>query len=417
MPLASVILSWYKTGLKSLLRDSISHSICWIRCFFQPLPSSQSVTNPSPGTTKPALLKNTFLAEKRDLLLTVFLLVLGLIYSVRGNEFGRAIGNERAVAFAEGFKKLVQEPYDQSVAKLRTSYAQALDKALKRLSSAGRLDESLALQKEINNITAGLEPPAADQEGTVPEIAILRQIWRKEMQVIDVERGKKASVFILAYDKLLANLEVDLTKATKLEDAQSIRKVREFIATKQPAAASPTPVMALPTGIVSEKNMTNNIPDTMRWNGLNAIEKTQDGLLLKSNPSEFPKLMSKAIYKPPFKLEVRFIPEDFETRIFFAEGQFIFGWNNDQSQVRIHSPLTFEPQAIKGNAPRSGKEYVVQAEFGLRKLTIKVNGRLIYTETADFSGLEGPISVGPNFGNKTTLTTFNVEVPESPATK
>ena len=120
------------------------------------------------------------------------------------------------MAFAEGFKKLVQEPYDQSVAKLRTSYAQALDKALKRLSSAGRLDESLALQKEINNITAGLEPPAADQEGTVPEIAILRQIWRKEMQVIDVERGKKASVFILAYDKLLANLEVDLTKATKL---------------------------------------------------------------------------------------------------------------------------------------------------------------------------------------------------------
>lgn len=147
---------------------------------------------------------------------------------------------------------------------------------------------------------------------------------------------------------------------------------------------------------------------TMTWTGSVPVAADGSGVMLQSAAREEPRYQSKESFTPPFTLTVRFAPIARETRFYYGNGLFIFGWDNDPTQTRVHSPLTHSPKAFPNRAPKPGKEIEFVMKVGAKRMTASLGGAQFYTETGDFSKLGSPIEIGPCFGNKVKIVSLSI---------
>lgn len=275
-----------------------------------------------------------------------------------------------------------------NVTRLNQEYIAELNRNIKEATTKGNLPLVMALENEIKGIQSKTPLPL-DEENTLMPLKTLRPIYYKEIAKQEQQKANNQLEILTPYIARLIMLESTLTKANRLVDAKAVLIYRESLSKEK-------------------SNNSRSLLDEMDWKGLIPLDKDGAAFVLKSNKTESPKLKTRASFTPPFTITVRFIPSSIETRIYWGNGQFIFGWENMPKQIRIHSPLTFDFTPFNGQAPKAGKECVVEAVFDTNKLTISINGRKFYTEKADFKSLNTPIAIGPVSGNSLKLISFDI---------
>jgi hypothetical protein len=130
-----------------------------------------------------------------------------------------------------------------AVAELDGKYAGALDRAMQEASKAGRLEEAVALKKEIQRITDKLALPRTDVD-VPPVVANFRKTYRDQLARLAVEREKAGNPIVQQFGMALVALQTELTQAGKLEEALV---VKEYVASgiynklAGPAAAAGKP--------------------------------------------------------------------------------------------------------------------------------------------------------------------------------
>lgn len=158
-------------------------------------------------------------------------------------------------AYAQDLREKVDVAYTAGLQKLNDAYRAALDAALKRVIAAGSLDDAVAIKAEITRFAADATVPP-DDASTPPQADVtkLRQAWRAESDRLERRRSTAARPLTLAHLERLKALEIELTRASKIEEAQAVREKRTMLAktveqAPQPAATAPTagaPVAAVP---------------------------------------------------------------------------------------------------------------------------------------------------------------------------
>lgn len=126
-------------------------------------------------------------------------------------------------------KERVTLPFDLDLAKLNTSYFGGLEKAKAAEKAKGDLDATLALENEKQAFTKLPELPEKDDPTTPEVLKKLRATYRSELARINAVRVASLSALTEPLGKRLAQMEKDLTKTDRLEDAKKVRAYREAL--------------------------------------------------------------------------------------------------------------------------------------------------------------------------------------------
>lgn len=132
-------------------------------------------------------------------------------------------------SFAASLKKRVSDAHEAAVARLNTSYNSALDRALAAATQAGKLEEALVIRDEKTRLAAS-GPMPADAGGDPAPLKSLRDTYRAAIAKLEDTRDQTAAPLKAAYDKALASLQSDLTKAGDLDAALAVKAVRDGLA-------------------------------------------------------------------------------------------------------------------------------------------------------------------------------------------
>ncbi len=129
-------------------------------------------------------------------------------------------------------------PYLEAVKSLNAKYLAALDRALDAATQAARLEDALAIRDEQKRVTDGLALPAAEPAALKP----LLTTYRTALSGLDSARDQKCAGILKNYDKALDGLIAERLRASDLDGALIIKKVKEEV-TKRLAlpAASAAP--------------------------------------------------------------------------------------------------------------------------------------------------------------------------------
>lgn len=120
----------------------------------------------------------------------------------------------------------VDEPHRARVQELDAKYGVALEKALQAASQGARLEEALAIRKEMDRVRAGLPLPETD-EGVEPVLGKYRAAYREQREALEMARGKALEPLLSRYEEDLVALQQTLTKAGKLDEAGAVKTYRE----------------------------------------------------------------------------------------------------------------------------------------------------------------------------------------------
>ena len=117
-------------------------------------------------------------------------------------------------AYTQEVRAKVDAGYSAGIQKLNDAYRSALDTALKRVSSAGQLDEAVAIKDELTRFTSQNSVPEKEASGVTPEIVRLRQAWRAESDRLQKQRNAAIKPIATVYLERLRLLEVELSTST-----------------------------------------------------------------------------------------------------------------------------------------------------------------------------------------------------------
>jgi formylglycine-generating enzyme required for sulfatase activity len=139
----------------------------------------------------------------------------------------------------------VTAPFNAEIAKLNSGYAGGIEKAIAAQQAAGNLDAVLALKAE-KDLLAGNQPvPARDDDQVSPLVKELRSIYRAEYAKHLAAQAANLKAIAEPMENRLAQLEVELTKEGRVQDAVMVRKYREaFSGSTGEAAAASVPAVA-----------------------------------------------------------------------------------------------------------------------------------------------------------------------------
>jgi hypothetical protein len=104
-------------------------------------------------------------------------------------------------------------------------------------------------------------------------------------------------------------------------------------------------------------------------------------------------------------------------RLYYAAGVVIFNWEKNPETLRVHDPLTNQRTGVRGKGNISTNEWnEIEWKVLPERMEIRVNGRLRHKAVGDFKALKAPIGIGPAFGSKVSVKSFQV-TPLKPAKK
>jgi hypothetical protein len=113
-----------------------------------------------------------------------------------------------------------------AVAAMDGKYAGALERAKQEAAKAGRLEDAVALNGEIQRIANKISLPATDDDVS-PVLAGFRKTYRDQLARLAVEREKAGNPIVQQFGMALVALQNELTQAEKLDEALV---VKEYIA-------------------------------------------------------------------------------------------------------------------------------------------------------------------------------------------
>ncbi|MBX7207422.1 MAG: protein kinase [Verrucomicrobiaceae bacterium] len=149
----------------------------------------------------------------------------------------------------------VTGPFEAGIKQLDASYSAALDREIAPHQKAGDLDAVLAMQNEKKRVAAG-EPLLGDDTTDPPALKPLRNTYRTAVANLDATRADSQKTLTEQYDAALKKLETDLTKQNRIQDAATVRAVRESLG-KPSSAAEETPKTAPPkSGLLTQTKPT-----------------------------------------------------------------------------------------------------------------------------------------------------------------
>ena len=140
--------------------------------------------------------------------------------------------------FAKEESAKVDVAYSTEIQKANKAYRSALDAALKRYAGAGQLDEAVVVREELKRFSDTETVPDADDPQTNREVVRLRKAWRMEVSRLQKQRNIGMKPVIEAHLGRLRQLELDLTRALKLEEAKVVKARREIVATSATASGA-----------------------------------------------------------------------------------------------------------------------------------------------------------------------------------
>ncbi len=127
----------------------------------------------------------------------------------------------------------VTKVYNAALGSLDVNYSSGLDRSLSDATAAGDLESALSLQAEKKRI-ASKEALPADDEQASKILRRLRGIYRGELAKLDVQRATNQTAVLAPHLEKLKQLEIDLTKATRLSDAKAVMDYRQGLASGVP---------------------------------------------------------------------------------------------------------------------------------------------------------------------------------------
>ena len=160
-------------------------------------------------------------------------------------------------ALKQGFQPkfdALQQQYRKSLEELKTS-----------AQNQGDLLRTKAATAEFDRFLKEKSMPAATDMSAVPDIKALQTAYVKQFTVLDVELSASLGALTVKYDQALDRLQIELTKADKLDEATAVleernkaqESVKAFAEKKAALKALPTPNSA--DKEASQKNPTAKV--------------------------------------------------------------------------------------------------------------------------------------------------------------
>jgi len=165
----------------------------------------------------------------------------------------------------EAFQRDVVKPFETAVAEQRTRYLAALDAAIARASTAGKLDEALALRTDRQSFEQAQGVPPDDSDSPVATVKPLRTAYRANVARLDQERLTKAKAAHAKYDAFLTQSQTTLTQRHRLDDALLLKTKREEVQKAWlKSAGAPAPPAATPAATQPAPGSDGALPFTAK---------------------------------------------------------------------------------------------------------------------------------------------------------
>jgi len=121
--------------------------------------------------------------------------------------------------------------------------------------------------------------------------------------------------------------------------------------------------------------------------------------------------VTKAHFKPPVQIEIVAKTDSTNLRMSYAADEVIFNWEGDPEQLRIDGgPANGKHERNAGEIPT--KRYVtIRWLVTPTKQTIRVNDRLRFSHSGDYSQIDRPVRVFPAAGSTVTVKSIRVRQP------
>jgi len=140
----------------------------------------------------------------------------------------------------------IDQPHLAKVAELDASYTGALDRAMQAATRDGKLKEAVALRDEIQRIGDKTPLPETDADAA-PAIAKMRSTYRGALAKLVAARRQSAAPVLEKFSTALAALQVELTKAGKLDEALAVEAYRGANLAERLLGAGAIPLPPVPT--------------------------------------------------------------------------------------------------------------------------------------------------------------------------
>ena len=144
------------------------------------------------------------------------------------------------------FNRDVVDVHAADLKKLALHYAASLDVAVAKASASGDLEGVVALRNERKRFDETQVFPEQDGDADAASVKTIRAATRIQLARIETENAARTKALHAKYDVVLAQAQMQLTQAKRIDDALLVKAKREEI-----AAAWITPAVAAETAQAS----------------------------------------------------------------------------------------------------------------------------------------------------------------------
>ncbi|MBN8418299.1 MAG: SUMF1/EgtB/PvdO family nonheme iron enzyme [Verrucomicrobia bacterium] len=147
----------------------------------------------------------------------------------------------------------VLRPHEAAVADLNAKFSAALERAQAAAQKAGNLDDAFAIKKEREAVLSGKYLMPQDDDKTPTSLKAIRATYRASLAKLEAESDKALRPLKDAYARSLDTLITTLTRGGRLEEAMTLKKVREDM------LSSTAATVAAATNDLTGKSFTNSL--------------------------------------------------------------------------------------------------------------------------------------------------------------
>ncbi|MEM9282250.1 MAG: C-type lectin domain-containing protein [Verrucomicrobiota bacterium] len=291
---------------------------------------------------------------------------------------------------------------------LHAKYEAALKRLETDTQAKGDLENLLKVQEEISGFRNRFSPPGSATGFSALDDLIA--IYHAELKPLGSSIAAKEIGLLENYISKLEELTKILTQAGKLDQAKEAmaqleparKEVAELKSGSLPQLVRPG--QKEPTG---RKEVIVGIGGRYREHGEIQVEEVDHQLVLTS-PNASSQIQSSDDYNAPFEIQIRAMTDSSNIRIYFGEkGRVIFNWERNKNELRFHDPISGTGRGFKGlGALETNAMQNLILRFSKENVVISVNGEDRVTVPGNYSGMSGPIGVGPASQSKVTVESF-----------
>ncbi len=302
------------------------------------------------------------------------------------------------------FKRDVADWQEAELNKAKVQYIAALEEGIKKVSAAGDLTGALALRNEQKRFADTQLFPDQDDAADPATVKQIRATIRTQIAKVNADRGTRAQALHAKYDAALAQTQVQLTKAQRLDDALLVQAKRDEIKTawltpevmaaagktNVPATTTPHAPIATPKPLTPGKGALAGAGSGREVLGTMAVgAPKQEGLVVVTTPKG---IKSTGTFRPPLEI-IYVLKTNDQLRLRYAADQIIFNWETRKTELRIDGgPAHQQHRPGLGTIPVN--QFITIRQVVLPdKMTIFVDGEERTTWQGDFSKVKQEIGI------------------------